>query len=119
MAADGKLNNNALRDWHFRKDLSIGNIITSIIIVVGLVAWGQRMEGRVNTSKELMDIHVDLDTHPEQQRRNMRQAVATGALRVRLDHLVESNKTIVLELRAIRVALNNYNRRPFRDEDER
>ena len=92
--------------WHFRRDLSVGNIITSIIIVIGLVAWGQRMEGRVNTSKEIMDLHVTLDTHPAQQRRNMQQAVAAEALRIRLDHLVESNKTIVLELRAIRVTLN-------------
>ena len=92
--------------WHFRKDLSVGNIVTSILIVVGLVAWGQRMEGRVNTSEKVMQLHVDLSAHPSQQRRNMTQAVATEALKVRLDHLVESNGTIVLELRAIRVTLS-------------
>jgi hypothetical protein len=52
--------------WIFKKDISIGNILTMAGLVVGLFAWGNAIDRRLAILEEKSTIHISTDARQDQ-----------------------------------------------------
>jgi hypothetical protein len=75
------------KNWHLKKELNIGHILTTLLLVLGIITWGNTMDQRV-TKAETMIQNLD------------RMAVA-GALDNR-----EMRMELITEIRELRRDIN-------------
>lgn len=60
--SNDKMTNDIFSDWHLRKEITIGQIITMVTVIVSLFAWGSSVEQRIEVnSREYIRIEQKLD----------------------------------------------------------
>lgn len=45
------------KHWHLKKELNLGHILTTLMLMIGIIAWGNTMDQRV-TRLEVQTDHV-------------------------------------------------------------
>jgi hypothetical protein len=51
--------------WIFKKDISVGNILTMVGLIVGMFAWGNAIERRLSVVEEKSAVHVSTDARQD------------------------------------------------------
>jgi len=41
--------------WHLKKEINIGHIVTTLMLAIGIIAWGNNMDQRVTAA----EIHIE------------------------------------------------------------
>lgn len=43
------------KHWHLKKELNIGHILTTIVLALGIVTWGNTMDQRVTKAETMIE----------------------------------------------------------------
>lgn len=46
------------KNWHLKKELNIGHILTTVLLVLGIIAWGNTMDQRLTAAETRIE-HLD------------------------------------------------------------
>jgi len=93
----------SLERWHLKKEISFGNLLTSIIGITAIVVWIFALQNRVSITETRLDAIVATDKHITQEIISMGNSVMTKAMGESLmselktigqrqyDHLIDHN----------------------------
>lgn len=83
--------------WHFRRDVSIGNLITVGLLVAGLFSWGSSIERRTSVLETAQQYSAQTDVRHEGMIANSGSQVAT-----RLDRIEDKLQAIQTDVAALK-----------------
>ena len=43
------------KNWHLKKELNIGHILTTLLLVLGIITWGNTMDQRVTKAETMIE----------------------------------------------------------------
>jgi len=43
------------KHWHLKKELNIGHILTTLLLVLGIITWGNTMDQRVTKAETMIE----------------------------------------------------------------
>ena len=82
---------NDRREWHLDKTVSVGHIISTLVIAMSVFSWAlaidKRVEQNAQNIKFLTQNHKRLENHVEATRNEIRQDLR--AINAKLDRLIE------------------------------
>lgn len=82
---------NDRREWHLDKTVSIGHIISTLVIALSLFSWALTIDKRVEQNAQSIEFlaqnHKRLENHVDSTRNEIRQDLR--AINAKLDRLIE------------------------------
>ena len=43
------------KHWHLKKELNIGHVLTTIVLAIGIITWGNTMDQRVTKAETMIE----------------------------------------------------------------
>ena len=73
--------------WHLRKEISVGHIITTTVILATVFTWAWRMDARVGLIEQDMVNHKSVKAHGQvaERLREIEKNAAVGANQIRIN----------------------------------
>lgn len=80
-----------MNDWHIRKEISIGNIVTIVLVTIaGVTAWN-KVDARIANLEDGVTRQAKTDAKQDQERKDASDRVYSELTRLndKLDRLIE------------------------------
>lgn len=77
--------------WHLRKEINVGHLLTTILLVSGLVVWGIGIDTRISKAEVRIETIIALMAENRVDQRNMRDEMMLELryIRERIDRISE------------------------------
>lgn len=87
----------SLERWHLRKEISFGNLLTSIIGITAIVVWIFALQSRVSVNETKIDAIAKTDTIIRSEVKNMSDTIMLELKTIgnrQYDHVKDHNEDL-------------------------